>query len=124
MILSIDKQAMTAQVQLYRGANEVDVHALSWWSMNPDVSRMYGVVRTQVVVLPIKEIVDWYGEDRVVFAPNHPYVYGQYGELRNEVAIPPHTVFSMDVREDTLFAVGRMQHVNMCIGSAYIGGAL
>lgn len=124
MILAIDKDTMTAQVQLYRGATEGAVHSLSWWSMNPDVSRMYGVVRTQVVALPIKEIVDWFGEDRVLLATNHPYVYGQYGELRNEVVMPPHTLFSMDVRDDTLFAVGRMQHVNMCIGSAYIEGAV
>lgn len=123
MILSVNKETMTAEVELYRGGGDTDnLHELSWWSMNPDYARMYGEVESRVITLPIKEIVEWFEDELYVFDVNHPYVFGESGDLRSEVSMELSDIFGMNVRDDYTFRIGKLDNVHFCIGLNYIGG--
>lgn len=122
MIISIDKDTMTAQVRLYRGTTgeEKVMHSISWWSMNPDMATSFGnVVKEVIFTLPIKEIKDWFGEEVVVFATNHEYVKGMNGIIDQNVYVPLNTIFSMSIRDDMMFSVGQVEHVHFAIGSDF-----
>lgn len=125
MILSVNKQDMTARVRLYRGTvgREEKLHRLSWWSMNPDMAKSYGnTVQTAIFNLPIKEVKDWFGEEVVVFAPNHCFIRGMNGIIDSDVYVPLETTFSMSCRDDVMFSIGQIEHVHFAIGSDYYEG--
>lgn len=120
MILSVNKTTMTAKVRLYRGGDDKQIYDLSWWSMNPALARVYGKIRARVFTLPIKEVVDWFDEELYIFDLNHPYVFGRYGEIKDEILLPPNEVFAMNVRNDTMFRIGEMEHVCFVLGSDFV----
>jgi hypothetical protein len=128
MILSINKDNMTAEVKLYRGTKsmELDLHDLAWFTMNPDYAAIYGEVKEYILTLPIREVIDWMGKEVVIFHWNHFYLHGSCGEImpgdEHNRYLPLADIFGCQLRNDYAFAVGEMDHAHFCIGKNVIEG--
>ncbi|QSF43507.1 hypothetical protein [Paenibacillus tianjinensis] len=130
MIISINKDNMTAKVELHR-ADDNAPHMLSWWSLSKETADFYAKrndakINTLVLDLPIRRIVNSnMGYEMVELKSNAPYIYGNNGkysigsfgvaldEMHEWFETPVNMVLASD---RDLIPVGSEVNINLCLG--------